>query len=309
MNKIKIPYHKPFPLDDVDLIQLQNEVRNILKSGMITNGLYVEELEGIIRKMYDVDYCIATANCTIGLYLCYKYFAPDTIYMPNFTWVSPYWITQQPKHLYDVKIDTWLMDIDKMPAVNGIISPNHTFGNVLNMEGDYKIIFDGAHALGSKIENIGEATVFSLAPTKLVTSCEGGLIVTNNEYLAGALRVERDKCARMSEVHATIGLQTLYYIDIVKKWKAQVYDYYKKHIPGKFQKVEYDSNYNTIGFVNTHLLDIPDHIETRQYYEPLLKLPHLTVSDYIYKRMVCLPSYYDCPYKQIVEDIKELNDL
>ena len=88
-----------------------------------------------------------------------------------------------------------------------------------------------------------------------------------------------------------------------------VYEYYKKHIPGQFQKIPYNSTYNTIGFLNICNLKIPKHIEIKQYYEPIHLPQKNTITEYVYNNIICLPSYYNCPYKQIVEDIKEENDF
>jgi dTDP-4-amino-4,6-dideoxygalactose transaminase len=307
----KIPYHKPFPLSESDIQVLQWQIGDIMRSGQITNSEIVKTLECKIKEMYDVAYCIATANCTIGLAFCYDFFDCNEIFMPSFTWPSPYMMlsSKYMTNFTDINLKTWLMeDPETIFLPNSIISPNHTFGNILNMEREHNIVFDGAHALGSKIENTGEATVFSLAPTKLVTSCEGGLVLTNNDELAKFVVNMRDKCARMSEVHAAIGLQTLFYLERIKRWKKMVYIYYKSLIPGEFQQIDYDSNYNTIGFLNYHDLKIPDFIETRQYYVPLSNYNFKNTQD-VYSKMICLPSYYNCDYKKITKSILELNEI
>ena len=113
----------------------------------------------------------------------------------------------------------------------------------------------------------------------------------------------------MSEVHAIIGLQTLTHLDEVLEWKEKVYNYYKEHLPGIFQKIPYQSNYNTIGFLNEENLKIPSHIEYRKYYDPIFEQELYPNTDYVFSKIICLPSYYNCPYEQIVEDIKEANEL
>jgi dTDP-4-amino-4,6-dideoxygalactose transaminase len=213
----------------------------------------------------------------------------------------------------DIDMGSWLMFQNKLPKKPHAetIFPTHTFGNTLELEepDDYRTVFDGAHSLGSEIREFGAATVLSLAPTKLVTSCEGGLVLTNHKYLEDFVRFRRDKCARMSEVHALVGLKTLFYLDRIKSWKNGVFNYYSRQIPGQFQEVPYDSNYNTIGFLNTEHLKIPEHIETRQYYSPIYYMELLPNAFEVYKNIVCLPSWYGVDFRQIVEDIKEANDL
>lgn len=304
-----IPYHKPFPLPEKELDELVIAIKSVIKSGNLTNGDFVKILEDKIKDLYDVEYVIATSNCTIGITLCLQYLAPlYTIEMPNFTWISPYLMNQySPKVFVDINKKTWLME-DLGEGIK-LCFPTHTFGNIIELKNDHQAIYDGAHALGSKIKKFGDATVLSLAPTKLVTSCEGGLVLTNQKYLDDFVRFRRDKCARMSEIHALIGLKTLNYLDEILQWKEEVYHYYKSYIPGQFQEIPIHSNFNTIGFLNTEDLKIPKHIETKQYYEPIFQIDLLPNAYEVYKQIVCLPSYYQCPFTDIVDSILELNKL
>lgn len=309
LKEPKIPYHVPFPLFKEDIEVIKWKIEDALEAGKLTNGEYVLKLEEKVAKMYNVDYCIATANCTIGLLFCYQYYQLGRIHMPNFTWFSPYLITPERGHdFHDIDPNTWLIQESDVPN-DVLVSPCHTFGSIIKFEREYEVIYDGAHAFGADIKEIGDATVFSLAPTKLVTSCEGGLVITNQPRLADFVRFRRDKCARMSEVHAIIGLQTLPYIDDVMARKEAIYKYYKKHLPGQFQEIKNTSSYNTIGFLNVNNLIIPPWVETRQYYEPLLRVDLLPNSYRVYMKMVCLPSYYIVDYRKVVRDILEVNEL
>lgn len=306
----KIPYHKPFPLPEKELNELVIAIKSVIESGDLTNGIFVEILEARIKELYDVDYVIAVSNCTMGLTLCLQYITPEIIHMPNFTWMSPYLMIHSKRHFvfHDIDLETWLMKTVESKETP-VVFPTHVFGNITELKRDYHVLYDGAHALGSKIKKFGDATVLSLAPTKLVTSCEGGLVLTNQKYLADFVRFRRDKCARMSEVHALIGIATLHHLNKVLQWKEMVYHYYKSYIPGQFQVIPISSNYNTIGFLNTENLTIPEHITTKQYYEPVFQIDLLPNAYEVYKQMVCLPSYYQCPYVDIVDDILELNNL
>lgn len=91
------------------------------------------------------------------------------------------------------------------------------------------LVEDAAHAHGSSLNGIragafGIASSFSFYPTKVMTSGEGGMIVTNDRRLAVEARVYRDQGKasftqnahirmgynwRMSEPHAIIGLKHL----------------------------------------------------------------------------------------------------
>ena len=307
----KIPYHKPLELDEDDILFIQDNIKNIIKTGRLSKiNYWVKYLENDIKELYDVKYVIATSNCTLGLSLCFQYFNVGSIHMPNFTWNSPYLMFHDHHNIdfYDINKKTWL--VENIPDYHHLIKfPTHTFGNIIEIKEEYHTIYDGAHALGSKIKKFGEATVLSLAPTKPITSGEGGIILTNNDFLAEFLYYRRDRCARMSEIHALIGHVYFQYLDIILNWKKMVYDYYKKNIPGQFQEIPITSNYNTIGFLNTEKLIIPEFIETKQYYEPIFQVDLLPNSYEVYKNIICLPSWYNCPYEIITESILEANNL
>jgi len=304
-----IPYHRPYKFTENERVQIDCNIEEVLQSGQLTNGKFVRELEEKIRKMYKVDYAIATANCTLGLMFCYDYLRAfsRTIFIPVFTWDSVYLALKKLDYIIefcDIDKNTWHMNGSKYRRN---VSPNHTFGSV-DVVRDKFVIYDGAHALGCKLEDIGMATVFSLAATKIVTSCEGGIIITNHKTLAHWCKHNRDKMGRMSEVNAIIGLATLKHLDKIKRWKKKVFKYYRDHLPGKFQDIPIESNYNTIGFLNTELLVIPKKIETRQYYEPVWNdgksFPN---ARYVFRNIYCLPSWYGVDYKKIVDLILDKN--
>jgi dTDP-4-amino-4,6-dideoxygalactose transaminase len=91
------------------------------------------------------------------------------------------------------------------------------------------VYFDSAQGLGATYRGVpagsfGSCEVFSLSPTKVVTAIEGGVVTANDDSLAGCLRSMRDYgkdpetgedmihlglSARMSELHAAVGLLSL----------------------------------------------------------------------------------------------------
>lgn len=306
----KVPFHRPLKLSVEETELIKNKIDSCLDSGILTNNKNTRELEDRIKELHKTDYAIATSSGSQALVIALqsliktaKKISPCA-YTQSFTWYStPYAIhTCNKLPIYcDIDTDTWNM---KQECDYKLAVPVHTFGNVSSIESDFKI-YDGAHCLGTKIEDIGDATVLSLAPTKLVTSIEGGIILTNDSKLAKYILELRDKVSRLSEIHAIFGNTYLNHIEEILNWKKEVYDYYRKHLDGIFQKTAESSNHNTIGMLTS--LKIPDHIETRKYYEPIQLSKDLPNTEAIYKSIICLPSWYNCPYKQIVEDINEFN--
>jgi perosamine synthetase len=113
--------------------------------------------------------------------------------------------------------------------IGGIISPRiKELQELCNRKGIW-LVEDAAHAHGSsfngsKAGTFGIANAFSFYPTKVMTSAEGGMIVTNDDRITEESRIYRDQGKasftqnahvrmgynwRMSEPHAIIGLKHL----------------------------------------------------------------------------------------------------
>lgn len=285
---------------------------NIHTSGMLSNNQYVRELEYIIQHHYNTEYAIATSSCTIGLLISLqvlkKEYFISYVDTPSFGWFSSKWAVEScglSPIFTDINKTTWLMDKDF--SVSECALPIHTFGNVIKeYDADY-IVYDGAHALGSKLFDIGDATVLSLAPTKLFTACEGGIILTNNHNLAKEMIMLRDKCSRMSELNAVWALETLKHFDEILEWKKKCYYYYKNHLKGQFQEIPYHSNFNTVGFLTD--MKMPPEIEFRKYYFPLDLKKTLLNTTHIYGKIVCLPTWYGVDYERVVNRINGFNGV
>lgn len=139
---------------------------------------------------------------------------------------------------------TLTMDPDEvrraLGAKTGAISPAYTYGlppdfgalEELARARGLPLVADSAQGLGATYEGrpaggFGLAECFSMSPTKVVTAVEGGLLTTNDAALAEKLRSLRDYgkalegplagedmtdlglSARMSELHAAVGLLSL----------------------------------------------------------------------------------------------------
>lgn len=113
--------------------------------------------------------------------------------------------------------------------IGGVISPRIKELQELCRRKGIWLVEDAAHAHGSSYEGVragafGIAGSFSFYPTKVMTSAEGGMIVTNDDRVAEEARIYRDQGKasftqnahtrmgynwRMSEPHAIIGLKHL----------------------------------------------------------------------------------------------------
>ena len=313
-----IPITKP-TLPPLEEYRLKLEL--IWKTGQITNGALVREIEALLEDYIGDTHCVAVANNTIGLILALKALdLKGAVILPSFTFFatahSLIWNDLEPVFA-EIDERTWNLSL---ASVRGFlekrddicaIMPVHVFGNpcqVTELEAmartyGVKLVFDAAHALGSessgrKTGGFGDAEVFSLSPTKPVVAGEGGIVSTSNGHLADILRYARDYGndgdydpsfiglnARLSELHAALGLGSLGLLERGVKHRNEVASHYKQglsKVPGiGFQEVRADDRST---FKDFTILVEPDEfgmsrdtlsswlvqqrIDTRKYYFP-----------------------------------------
>jgi dTDP-4-amino-4,6-dideoxygalactose transaminase len=223
--------------------RVRDDIDKILASGKLTNGRYVRDLEERAAEYLGVRECVAVASCTSGLMLVLRVseLSGDVV-VPSFTFAATaHAVAWNGLRVSFADIDPGTLTLSPVDASRAAgvrtaaILATHVFGTPCDIErlqevarrNGTRLFFDAAHAFGSRHQGVpvggfGDAEVFSLSPTKLLVAGEGGIIATNDEALARACRIGRDygnpgdyNCrfvglnARMSEVHAAIGLASL----------------------------------------------------------------------------------------------------
>jgi dTDP-4-amino-4,6-dideoxygalactose transaminase len=215
--------------------------------GVLTNGPLVRELEAATAERLGVPHVVAVASCTSGLMLVLQALTePGTAaVMPSFTFSATAhaaaWAGAVPRF---VECDTASCQIDLDDAkshIDGasVLVATHVFGapctpaavEELGRAAGVGVLFDAAHGFGAvcagrPIGSFGDAEVFSLSPTKPMTSGEGGLVAVRDDALAERIRLGVDYGnpgnydtrfaglnARMSELHAAVGLEAMAELD------------------------------------------------------------------------------------------------
>jgi len=315
---MKIPITKPtLPLWEV----FSKAIHSFYDTGMITNGPIVRQLELQIRDTFQVREAVGVSSCTSGLMLALKLLGvTGKVALPSFTFFATahaaIWNDLEPVFV-DIDPETW--DLSTAALENALeneegieaVMPVHIFGNPCRVE-DLKalsdrfgarLIFDSAHAMGAKVDgtyigNFGDAEVFSLSPTKLVTGGEGGIIATQNEGLAAKLRAGRDYGnegdydpsfvglnARMSEIHAALAIESFRMLELNVRRRNMIAERYAKALSGvngiTFQKIDSGNRSTYKDFtilVDEELFGINrdalarylanEGIDTRKYYDP-----------------------------------------
>ena len=222
----------------------------ILRSGILTNGPTVRELEETVADRLGVPHVVGVASCTSGLMLVLQAIgARGPVVLPSFTFSASAhavaWAGGTPVFA-EVAEDSLTLDpadaaatLQELDGQAVAMTATHVYGTPCRTEAlqqladtaGIPLVYDAAHGLGSvrrgtPIGNFGVAEVFSLSPTKVVVGGEGGLVATHDEELARTLRLGRDygnpgnyDCrfaglnARMSEVHAATTLHSLSLLD------------------------------------------------------------------------------------------------
>ena len=219
---MKIPITKPV-FDDA-------EKKNIIKpldSGWVVQGKFVAEFEKLFTLFTRAKYAFAVTSCTTALHLALaalKIKPGDKVIVPSFTFVATVnavEYTGAEPVFCDIDLKTFNIDVDQLEEIlmkdKGhkikAVIPVHLFGlcaemdKIVKIAGKYhlKIVEDAACALGSKIGNIhagvfGDAGCFSFHPRKVITTGEGGMVITNNPALAQKLTSLRDHGASKTDL-------------------------------------------------------------------------------------------------------------
>lgn len=225
-----------------DRHRLRQRLDDILDSGMLTDGQTVRELEEQTADLLDVPHVVAVSSCTTGLMLVMQALeATGPVVMPSFTFSATThaaaWAGGRPVFA-DIDPVSLTLDVDdgasRLSGASALMA-THVYGTPCAVEGiddvaaaaGVPVVYDAAHALGSMrrgrpVGGFGTAEVFSMSPTKVAPAGEGGLIATRDADLAERVRLARNygnpgdyDCrviglnARMSELHAAVGLASL----------------------------------------------------------------------------------------------------
>ena len=305
-----------------DPAEMMAELREIFSSGNVTVSKCVKLFEQECARYLGVKEAVAVSSAKSGLMLAVKALGlTGEVIVPSFTFTatvhSLVWNGLTPVFV-DCEEGTYNINVKdvekKITPKTSAIMPVYIFGNpprIKELEEvakkyGLKLIFDSAQAFGAEYKGVsaggfGDCEVFSLSPTKVLTAIEGGLITTNNITLAEYLRRARDygKCgedigsvglsARMSELHALVGLKNLGNVEKCLKTRRELIALYQgrlKDLDGvSFQEVlpgnRSSGNYMVI-FIDEQRFGMSrdklyaalkaENIETKKYFYPAVHL-------------------------------------
>lgn len=260
-------------------------VMECLRTGWISSaGRFIEEFEQHWASYCGMKHGIAVSNGTAALQVALGVIGlkpGDEVIMPTFTIVScalaVIYNGARPV-LVDSEPGTWTMDAgqieEKITEKTKAIMPVHIYGHPCYMQPiwdiaeryNLRVIEDAAEAHGAeyrrgdgywgKCGSLGDLSCFSFYANKIVTTGEGGMVLTNDEVFAEKARSLRNLCFkrerrfyhtepghnfRLTNVQAAIGLAQIERIDELvkkKKWIGQRYTERLKDIQGLTLQIE-----------------------------------------------------------------------
>lgn len=228
-----IPHSRPF-IDQDDI----RAVSEVLSSGNIAQGVKVEEFEEAIARFVGAKYGVACSSGTSALHLALLSLGVgegDEVIMPSYVCSAPYFATLHagatPK-IADINIADFNISAEsarkQLTAKTKAVIVPHMFGTPAEidelLELGVPIIEDCAQSLGSEykgrqVGGFGVLSTFSFYATKMITSGEGGMFLTNNRefYDRAAEFRDYDKKLlspakynyKMTDFQAALGLSQL----------------------------------------------------------------------------------------------------
>lgn len=249
-------------------------VNQALDTGWLSSaGPLVRQFENDFSRFLGVKHAVTVNTGTAALHvalLACGIGPGDEVIVPAFTmaatWLAVIYTGATPVFV-DAEADTYNLDPNLIeakvtPRTRAII-PVHIYGHpceldpimAIAVKHGLKVIEDAAEAHGATYHNrlvggIGDLGCFSFYANKLLTTGEGGMVVTNDDKLAGLARSFKDLCHsphkrfihdrigynyRMTNLQAAVGVGELIHLPEYVKQKNHMADLYTqglKDIPG-----------------------------------------------------------------------------
>ena len=269
-------YHIPYDVISDDA--LHDRIEQILYNRRYTRGENLELLTERIKQITHYEYAIPFGSCTtaiMALSRWYRKLGKTTLVTPAFTWLSTYvpfrWSGFETRFV-DIDKDTWFADFSNARTDKDTVAVAvDTFGSTFPEDLLPPAIdgwIDSAQSLGTKWYGNDANRVISLSGSKIITSGEGGFILTQDRSLSDYVTDIQNWFSRMSELNAALGLTYLDHMDEIMRLKAIISKTYRKVHGFDWQHIPFATN----NYVVAALVPSPSEIRKRN--------PNLEFKDY-----------------------------
>jgi len=259
-------------------------LQECIETGWISSeGPFVGKFEQGVAEFSGVSNGIAVCNGTAALETALYALgvkAGDEVVMPSFTIISCaiacIRLGAVPV-LVDIDPATWTMDVaqieSKLTDKTKVVMPVHIYGHPVDMDEifrlkekyDLTILEDFAEAHGAEYNSkrhggkwlrcgsMGDVSATSFYANKILTTGEGGMVLTDNDSYGQRARSYRNLCFgsdqrfyhdeigynfRMTNLQAAVGLAQLEQVDEFLKIKRKLGAYYREYI-GKLEGIRF----------------------------------------------------------------------
>jgi dTDP-4-amino-4,6-dideoxygalactose transaminase len=261
---VKIPLSK-IEIDD----EIREAVVSVLDSGKFILGNRTEEFEEKFAKFCNTKYAACVSSGTAALFLSLHSLGikrGDEVIIPSLSFVAtatPIMMHGAIPKFVEVNRRNFTIEPDSIKKqitekTKGII-PVHLYGHPANIDPIMKIakehslfvLEDSAQAHGAKYKNkmigsLGDASCFSFYPSKNLTVCgDGGMITSNDDDFIHKVKILRDHGRtekylhkvlgynlRFNEIQAAIGLVQLKRLNENNKARRKIAKIYSKRLDG-----------------------------------------------------------------------------
>lgn len=355
---MKYPIVKPFLPKNHNYTAHINAIFE--RNWLTNNGPCLQQLEKQLADYLNVEHLLLVANGTLALQVAFAalnikgsilttpFSFAATASSLCFAGITPEFIDIDPA-TYNINIANASDEqLSQASAILGV----HVFGNPCDVakleqvanKHNLKVIYDAAHAFASNLEqnnklnsvlNHGDAATLSLHATKLFHSVEGGAVIFKHkaDYLKAKQLINFGFNAqqfpefvginaKMSEMHAAMGLCVLEHIEHITSWRCKLAKRYTELLEpiktiqlqawhegggnnGAYMPVVFKSQ-DTLLKVQAALSNAG--VQTRRYFYPSLsKVPaygmhgNTPIANSISERVLCLPMFTDLTLEGVDE--------
>jgi perosamine synthetase len=215
---VKIPITRPY-FDDAE----KAAVVGPLETGWVVQGPNVAEFERLFAEYTGAAHALATSSCTTALHLALAALGVglgDEVIVPAFTFIATANVVEYQGAtpvFVDIDLRTFNVTAEQIEARvterTKAIIPVSLFGLSVDMQpvmdlaerrGLY-VIEDAACAVGTRYRGkhagtLAHLAAFSFHPRKVITTGEGGMVVTQNAAWAADVRARRSHGGALSDL-------------------------------------------------------------------------------------------------------------
>jgi len=305
-------------------------VTDAVRSGWVSSlGKYIDEFEREFAKYCGSRHAIAVSNGTVALHLSLHALGigpGHEVIVPDMTFAATAHAVLQTGAtpvMVDVEPDTGCMDPAAVERALGprtrCIMPVHVYGHPADLgrllplaqSRGIPLIEDAAEAHGAmtpegrRVGSIGRVGTFSFYGNKVITTGEGGIVLTDDDALAARLRLLKDHGMsparryfhaelafnyRMTNLQAALGVAQLEQIETFIARKRAIHAIYQEVLGGREdvslfgERPGYRNVYWMVSAVLQGETDKRDElcralreqgVDTRPFFLPMSELPHL----------------------------------